>query len=186
MIKAILLDLNGIFIDSPKLSLRFNQDFGISVDEFLAAMAGMDPYKKPNAGRAYDYWQPYLQKWGLNWTEPQLWDYWLKPEKPSPEIISIAQELRRHGTKVIIVSNNFKERAEFYKHYSWMDQAVDKSYFSWQTGYLKPDISVWQHVLAENNLRPEECLFFDDQEKNTTAASSLGIKSFLYQNPAEF
>ena len=39
----------------------------------------------------------------------------------------------------------------------------------------KPDATIFEFVLTENNLKPEECLFVDDTLENTKAASTLGI-----------
>ena len=66
-----------------------------------------------------------------------------------------------------------------------MHEVVNKVYFSWRTGFVKPDIRAWQLILLENNLKPEECLYFDDQEKNIKAAESVGVKSFLFTNEIE-
>ena len=42
------------------------------------------------------------------------------------------------------LSNNFKERALYYSHYPWIHDVVDKTYFSWKTGFIKPDIRAWE------------------------------------------
>lgn len=97
-------------------------------------------------------------------------------------MVNYAKELKQQGIKVIVLSNNFKERSEYYGYYSWLNNVIDKVYFSWQTGFVKPDVRAWQLVLEENNLKPEECLYFDDQQKNLDAAASLGIKSFKFTN----
>jgi putative hydrolase of the HAD superfamily len=93
--------------------------------------------------------------------------------------------LREKGIKVFILSNNFRERANYYEQYPWIHDAVDKVYFSWQTGFVKPDIRAWELILSENNLKGEECLYFDDQEKNLKASESVGIKSFKFFNEEE-
>ena len=100
-------------------------------------------------------------------------------------MIAFAASLRQKGIKVFILSNNFKERAEFYGQYPWIHEAVDKVYFSWQTGFVKPDPQAWQLVLSENNLNPEDCIYFDDQQKNLDAAEGLGIKSYVFTDEAE-
>jgi len=183
MIKAIIFDLNGIFIQSPKLSDRFEQDFGISVSQFLPKISEiMGKVRQPNAGGAFQYWQPVLKEWNVNLSEKEFWDYWFGVEKVSEEMVNFARELKTKNIKVFILSNNFKERAEYYGHYPWMYEVVDKTYFSWQTGFVKPDPQDWQLVLKENNLKPEECLYFDDQEKNVKAGESVGIKSFIFEN----
>lgn len=186
MLKAAIFDLNGIFLQSPKLSDRFEKDFGVPTLTFLPKLSEiMDKVRQPNAGKAFDYWQPALKAWSVNLTEQAFWDYWFGGEKQSDQMIAFAKGLRGKGIKVFILSNNFKERAEYYGHYPWIHDAVDKVYFSWQTGFVKPDPRAWELILRENGLKPDECVYFDDQEKNLKAAESVGIKSFMFTNEAE-
>lgn len=186
MIKAVIFDLNGIFIQSPKLSDRFEKDFNIDTALFLPKLSDiMQKVRKPNAGPAFSYWRDVLKEWKVDITENKFWDYWFGVEKQSDKMIAFAKHLREKGIKVFILSNNFKERANYYDHYPWIHEAIDKVYFSWQTGFVKPDVKAWQLVLSENNLKPEDCIYFDDQQKNLDSAESVGIKSYLFTNEAE-
>lgn len=186
MLKAVIFDLNGVFILSPKLSDRFETDFNVSTSEFMAKLSEiMDQVRRPGAAGAFSYWEPVLTSWGVEMTEEEFWSYWFGAETPSEEMIALAKELRVKGTKVITLSNNFKERAEYYGHYPWMQEVVDKAYFSWQTGFVKPDVKAWEVVLRDFSLKPEETIYFDDQEKNLNVAESLGIRSFMFDSPAE-
>lgn len=181
MIKAIIFDLNGIFIQSPKLSDRFEKDFNIPVSEFIPKLSQiMDKVRQPNAGGSFQYWEPTLREWNISLSEQEFWDYWFKSEIVSESMVHFAKELRSKGIKVFILSNNFKERADYYGHYPWLHDAIDKVYFSWQSGFVKPDPQAWLQVLSENNLTPEECMYFDDQDKNLKAAESVSIKSFMF------
>lgn len=186
MIKAVIFDLNGIFIQSPKLSDRFEKDFGISADRFLPKLSEiMDKTRQPNAGSSFQYWKPVLEEWDIKMSEQEFWDYWFKVEKVSEEMVNFAKELKTKDIKVFILSNNFKERAEYYGHYPWIHEVIDKAYFSWESGLVKPNPEAWQLILAENNLKAEECIYFDDQEKNTKASESIGIKAFEFINEQE-
>ena len=60
---------------------------------------------------------------------------------------------------------------------------VDKLYFSSDTGLAKPDPRAFEIVLKENNLKPEEVIYFDDSKNNVAAAEALGIESHLYTTP---
>ncbi len=183
MIKAAIFDLNGIFIQSPRLSDRFEKDFKVPTSIFFPKLSEiMDKVRQPNAGKAFTYWEPALKEWGVNLSEKEFWNYWFKTEVSSERMIQFAKGLRNKGVKVFILSNNFKERAEYYGHYPWLHDAVDKVYFSWQTGFVKPDPNAWTNLLTENNLKPEECLYFDDQEKNLKVAESVGIRSYQFTN----
>lgn len=186
MIKACIFDLNGIFLQSRKLSDRFEEDFNITPDIFIPKLFEiMENVRKPNAGPAFKYWEPILREWNINLTENEFWKYWFEAEIPSERMILFAKNLRERGIKIFILSNNFKERAMYYNHYPWIHESVDKVYFSWQTGFVKPDKEAWKLVLSENNLKPEECIYFDDQQKNIDVSQSIGIQSFLFSTEEE-
>lgn len=186
MIKAVIFDLNGIFIQSPYLSTRFENDFGVSTETFLPALKEiMDKVRRPNAGGSFQYWQPYLKEWNVDLSEEDFWKYWFEAETVSDSMVSFAKDLKARGIKTFLLSNNFKERAEYYGHYPWIHEVIDKAYFSWQTGNIKPGTQAWQDILAEHELKAEECLYTDDQTKNIEAAESIGIKSIMFTNEKE-
>ena len=181
MLKAAIFDLNWIFITIPRLNDRFASDFKIPEEVFMPVLKEiMAKVRRPNADKAFSYWQPALAEWGIQFTEEEFWNYWFGAEKESTEMIKLAGHLKEKGLKVLILSNNFKERAGFYGHYPFLNKVVDKIYYSWQTGYVKPDPRAWQHLLEDNDLKPEECVYFDDQDVNLEAARSLGIPAHLF------
>ena len=70
MLKAVIFDLNGIFIQSPKLSERFKKDFNIDTSLFLPKLSEiMDKVRKPNAEPAFSYWKNVLKEWKVEFTE---------------------------------------------------------------------------------------------------------------------
>lgn len=181
MIKAIIFDLNGVFIVSPRLSERLEQDFGVPKDEFLEALkANMDKLRRPGVIDMH-LWKPYFDQWHLNFSEEEFYDYWFSGEKENKELVDIAKKIKEKGIKLFILSNNFQRRAEFYKKaFPFLDEIFDGIYYSWQTGLLKPSTKALEKILEENNLQSKNCLYFDDSEKNMTTAQSLGIESYIY------
>lgn len=184
MIKAVIFDLNGVFIKSAKLSDRFEEKFGTPTVDFTLALKDIMPkVRKPNAGDAFDYWKPYLEKWNVNLTREDFFDFWFSAEKEAPEMVNLLKELKSKGLKVFILSNNFIERANYYdRSFPFLNELFNKVYYSWQTGFTKPNIEAYQNVLKENNLKPEEVAYFDDSEENVEVAGALGIKSFVFKS----
>ena len=45
-----------------------------------------------------------------------------------------------------------------------------------EINFRKPDRNIYEFVLNENHLIPEETLFVDDLKENTDAAKELGLK----------
>lgn len=182
IIKAVIFDLNGVFIQSPKLSDRFQEKFGVSVEKFLPVLKEiMAKVRKPDAGDAFAFWKPYLEKWGLGLTKKDFFDFWFDAEKEVPELIELAEQIKKKGIKIFILSNNFKERAIYYEENFPFLNIFNKVYYSWQTGFVKPNPEAFKNLLSENNLKPEECIYFDNSKENIEAAESLGIKAFLFE-----
>jgi HAD superfamily hydrolase (TIGR01509 family) len=182
LIKAVIFDLNGVFIQGPKLSEVFRDKFGVPVEEFLPVLKEiMAKIRLPNAGDSFLHWQPHFQRWGLNLGKEEFFAFWFGLEKEAPEMIVLARELKNKGLKLLIHSNNFAERADFYdKTFPFLGEVFDKVYYSWQTGFVKPDPRGYRLLLSENNLESAECLYFDDKQENIDIAKSLGLNSFMF------
>lgn len=183
MIRAIIFDLNGIFLKSELLNKRVEKKWGISKEQFLPALTEiMNVVRKPGAPSSFSLWQPYFKRWKLAVSEDEFFNFWFSGEKLDVELLQLSQKLRKRGIKIFVLSNNFKERTEYYRtNFPELSGSVDKTYFSWETGMVKPDPNAWKIILAENRLKPEECLYFDDSEKNVLTAKKMGIRSYLFE-----
>ena len=51
-------------------------------------------------------------------------------------------------------------------------------YLSYEMLKRKPDIEIYEQLLEEEGLRPEETLFIDDTKENTDSAELLGIQTW--------
>ena len=56
----------------------------------------------------------------------------------------------------------------------------EETFLSYEMHLAKPDKAIFEKVLSDANLLPEETLFIDDSEANCKAASELGIHTHHY------
>lgn len=91
--------------------------------------------------------------------------------------------LVRTNYRIFLLSNSNVIHYECYiqqlrkEHgYRSFDEVFKKAYFSQDMGMRKPDEEIFQKVLIEQQLNPEETLFIDDSLPNTEAAAQLGMK----------
>lgn len=185
-ITTIIFDLNGVFITCPKLSERFEKDFNVPIEKFMPALKEiMTKVRQHGVEDIYNLWKPFLDEWGVKLSENEFLDYWFGGEEENTELTDLARVLRHKGLQLIILSNNFHERSEYYaKNFPFLSELFDGVYYSWQTGFVKPSAEAFQNVLNKHNLRPSECLFFDDSEKNVELAKKLGIESYIFDEKA--
>jgi len=60
--------------------------------------------------------------------------------------------------------------------YNEFKSCFEQFYLSHEIHFRKPNKDIYEFVLTENNLKPEETFFIDDTKENTDSAQSLGIK----------
>ena len=183
MLEAIIFDLNGVFLESEYLSDRIEKDFGVDSQEVIIALNTIMPQvRMPNAPPSFELWKPYLKKWEVQLNEQEFFDYWFSGEHLVQELLDYVIELREQGTKVFILSNNFVERTTYYReHFPEIFQNIDQAYFSWETGFIKPNEKAYHRILQNHKLDPEKCAYFDDSDKNVKVANSMGIRAFRYE-----
>ena len=59
-----------------------------------------------------------------------------------------------------------------------MQDFFDKCYLSYEMGMVKPDVEIFEALLADAQVKAEECLFLDDGKKNIDTAAALGIQTY--------
>ena len=182
-IKAVIFDLNGVFIVSRSLSERFEEKYGVPEVKFIPALKDvMAKARMPGARPIFSYWAPYFAGWKVSLTADQFFDFWFRGESMAEtEMINIARKLKGEGMKLFILSNNFRERSAHYDiAFPFLKELFNECYYSWQTGFVKPDTCAFQKIFTDHHLKPDECLYFDDRKENIIAAKSLGIYAYFF------
>ena len=60
--------------------------------------------------------------------------------------------------------------------YMEFKSCFDRFYLSHEIGLRKPDPAIFQFVIAENNLKVEECFYIEDTPEHTISAFQFGIR----------
>ena len=76
---------------------------------------------------------------------------------------------------------------DFQKKYGYnsFDDIFEKAYFSFHIVMRKPNLDIYEYVLKNHNLKPEETLFIDDSIQNIYPAKQLGIKTYFIEEGEE-
>ncbi len=76
-----------------------------------------------------------------------------------------------------IISN--PATAEFYNCFI-------KEYYSFRLGIKKPDLKIYEYVIADSGIDPGVTLFIDDNEENVLAARRCGLHAFNFGKEGNF
>jgi FMN phosphatase YigB (HAD superfamily) len=101
---------------------------------------------------------------------------------PIEKGIRLLKKCSRAGYRMMVLSNwdpqsfdilyNSKKGQRVLKYFEPHDIVI-----SGHTSIIKPDPRAFTDLLTRYNLKPEECIFIDDEKHNTDSATSCGIDS---------
>ena len=101
---------------------------------------------------------------------------------PEYRLRFIQKLAREKDYKLILLSNTNENHIEYIKNevpfYNEFKECFDAFYLSHEIGMRKPDAAIFEYVLEQHDLKPDDCLFIDDTEENTLAASKLGFHTW--------
>ncbi len=103
---------------------------------------------------------------------------------PFPEMYDFVKHIKQCGYKVYLLSNaglDFEYYQQFIPVLSLMDGKIVSSYYK----LLKPEREIYETLYNEFNLKPEECVFIDDLQKNIDGAKEAGMDGIVFSPTLE-
>lgn len=186
-LKAILFDLGGVIIDLhyERTASQLAARAGISMEEIGDLLVTSDVLQRFEVGGMSE------EEFRLEMCDilhidletgefESIWNALLG--EISCQRIDAIKEL---NLKTLILSNtnSIHERAFneilFQSHQiATLHELVDRVYFSHEVGMRKPNAEIYEMVIADQKIRPDEILFIDDRADNIEAAMKLGFRVF--------
>jgi len=188
MIKNIIFDLGGVLVrlDKQRCIDAFtkigHEDFGRIINEYFQEGFFMD-YEKGTIDT--EEFRAYVRE-GIkgNASNEEIDEAMAAflPEIPIEKLNAILEYKKRY--RVFLLSNTNPVAIETVKPMFAlggcpMEDYFEKMYLSYEMKLAKPDIRIFETVLENSSLIPEETLFVDDSPVNLEAAQKLGIKTAL-------
>lgn len=184
MIKAVIFDVGNVLVrfDGKKLisSIFENQK---DIDDVYSILFPhpWNQYDKGELG-AHDLislvslHRPDLEKKAE--TMMKTWTEKVEIARQSRRMIS---DLKKEGIQVLICSNMPYDCKDSLQKRHLFDE-VDDAIYSCDVHINKPDPEIWRLLMERNHLRPEDCLFLDDNASNVMVARGLGMQAIQVKN----
>ena len=87
--------------------------------------------------------------------------------------------IKSHGYGIYVLSNASDLFYEYFPRFLPLD-FFDGVFVSSDYRMLKPDVEIYKTFLTKYGLKADECLFFDDLEKNIAGAREAGMNTFQF------
>lgn len=92
------------------------------------------------------------------------------------------QELKEKGYQVLVLSNFAHKAYEDCRDVLDFLDYVDGGILSFRDKMVKPEPEIYQLLMDRYHLKPEECVFLDDTEKNLPPAEAFGMHTVHFKD----
>lgn len=190
MIKAICFDLDGVYFTGAGKK---------AFHKVLAELSGSDEkvnhvlYKstemrefvtgKLEEEALWNFVRSYLN---INLTNEEFEELWIKEYEIDQKVRYIVLKAKEKGYITCICSNNNIVRIRaLEKKFNFLND-FNVKIFSYKVGFVKPSKEIFQALIDQSGVKPEEIVYSDDKEERLSGAKNLGINAFVYKNFEEF
>ena len=101
---------------------------------------------------------------------------------PRPEVWDKVHRLKLAGYRIYLLSNYSEYLFKMHTDGAPFMDDLDGRLVSYEVHQVKPNADIYETLLERYDLKPEECIFFDDRKENIDTAESLGIKSVTVES----
>ncbi len=101
--------------------------------------------------------------------------------KPFPEMLNFVSSLKKdHQLKVIAISNEGRDLAEYRIKTFRLDSVIDTFFVSCFVHYQKPDPHIYQMALDVLQMAKDRIIYVDDRPNLIEAGAKLGIRGIVH------
>jgi len=189
MIKAITFDLDGVyFIKGKSNFLNSIVKLGVEKKDAEKVFFGDKMNKKYKLGKLRDeeFWNWAIKEWGLNISVNEVIDLMIKGYEVNNKVEEVVKKVRKNGYKTLICSNNFPARIKgLQKRFKFLNN-FDIAVYSYEVGISKPDKRIFQKLVSQSGVNPQEIVFADDDIEKISGAKEVGVQAFVYEGFDKF
>ncbi len=195
-IKNVIFDLGGVIITLDReRAVRAFVEIGVeNADELLDACHQQGIFQEVEDGRldAEGFRQALSKLTGKELTQEEILKGWLGFLVEVPQYkLDYMTDLRRRGYKVYILSNTNPYVMQWARSNDFfggkpLDAYADAIVASYEARSMKPDRGIFDALIKETGLIPEESVFLDDGPANVAIGQELGFVCLQPENGADW
>ncbi|HIQ85477.1 MAG TPA: HAD family phosphatase [Candidatus Cryptobacteroides excrementigallinarum] len=188
MIRNIILDFGSVLVDWNPERLYgpyFNDD--AKMRYFLTEICPHAWNAQADAGRStaeiteervavHPEWEKEIRMYFGQWIKMM--------GEQIPGMQELVEELKNRGYRLYGLTNWSAETFPLVKDNYPVFRLLDGIVVSGEEKIAKPDPGIFSILLQRYGLKPEECLFIDDNPKNVSTGESLGIRGLVFTSAA--
>ena len=189
-IKNIIFDLGGVIINlDPGLTIHeFNKISAIPFEQVYTQGKQTELFNEFDKGTIsdFEFFSRLRKEIRYEGQEADLLYAWnaMLLDVPGKRLDLLVNMKQNYNT--FLLSNTCEPHIVAFEQDLYLEHGVknfndyfDKVYYSCRMGMRKPDKEIFEFVLKENELLPEETVFIDDSIQHVKGAGECGINAYL-------
>ncbi len=191
-IKNIIFDLGNVIIRiDPGLTIKKFKELGVDdFDSLYTMMKQSEVFDRLDTGKISlpEFRDAIRSHTQAVLSDEQIDDAWCAMLLDLPEEnIDMLRKLRIGGYKLYLLSNTNQMHIDWYLEKlhketgsPLLPDLFDRTFYSHEIGYRKPNRDAFEYVLQAEGLKPAETLFIDDLEHNVIGARKTGMLAYQH------
>jgi putative hydrolase of the HAD superfamily len=196
-VKLIVFDMGHVFIDFKfsEVCSGFCNHAGITFEEMAPALmrlarlgyetgdvttaeflAKLNSELKDASPHPKDKWR--------DLTLDEFHNFWNQNFSENQEMAALLQELGKNW-RLALLSNTNESHFHALESKFKVTRHFDHVFLSYLLGVQKPDRRIYERVVHETGISPNEIVFVDDLSANISAAAECGLVTIHFQNPTQ-
>ncbi len=185
--KAIIFDMDGVILNSEPVHEEARQQMFQEMNIVLDA-----DFPDPVGKATDEFWELILNKLGLPGSSQQksVEHYRRVAELveqkqlgPSEGLLDVLEWAKKNQMKIGIASSSLRYLVDAVLRILNIGQYFDCTVAGDEVEHKKPAPDIYQKVLSEMGISPEDAIAVEDSKAGVKAAKTAGIFCFGYQNP---
>lgn len=183
MIKAVLFDFDGVLTldetGSQSICNYICSVTGIKMELFYNAYREYNPDLLIGKIRHEDIWEKICDAVGCEIEPAVLYDSFINTPI-NRDMLRLAQEIKQRGYTLGMVTDNKVDRIKSVVDYHKWSALFDVISVSGEIGSGKNHEDIFLTTFGRLMVKPEECVFIDNTQKNLVVPAGLGVKTLLF------
>lgn len=177
--KLYMFDLGNVVIKNITMLGKIARTWNLDREEFFSDYRKYDFPLMDGTVPTGQYWDHIHRLFGVR-VEGEPFAEAFEPIL-NDEVVSLINELRNQGKRVVCASNTFGPHWEKMGRMGILD-LFDRAYASHVLGCSKPSRTFYESILEAEGVSAAQAFFVDDYEQNVEASRKLGLSTLLYCN----
>ncbi len=188
-IRNIIFDFGGVLINLDySLTNKAFRELGFDIDKHFTQLQQSNLFNEYETGKVSSafFYNELRQLGGNHLTDEQLATAWSAMILDLPlERVEMLKQLKKKYNLYLLSNTNQTHYDSFAPYLDKLlgegvwDALFNKVYYSHRIGLRKPDKEIFEYVVSDARLQPQQCLYLDDLEKNLIAPAAMGMQTVL-------